>query len=222
MLEMRHALIGDSADRLWDLTLELSVLHDWCAEARSASRPVRRAAFERMAAASTYERCRRVVGQLQLQGIDDPDPDVRLAAARGLAQSPDLKDLELVFRQAIRWNPLGRAVLAEALRPQALMLAENAVPRVLGSRQDSHVAAALEMVIAWGRALPLTQLHRLIDSGTPEVRLLALRTLPLVVASAENYAAVRRAMSDSDPGVVREATAAAARLRLESPSTAQV
>jgi hypothetical protein len=220
ILELRHTLSGDAGDRLWDLTLELSVLDDWCADARSAVRAVRRAAFERLAFASAYERCRRVVGQLQLTGIEDSDPEVRLAAARGLAQSLDLKDIELVFRQAVRWNPLARAVLAEVLRPHALALAENAVPRVLRSREDRHVLAALEIIIAWGRAVPLSDLHRLIDGGAPAVRVLALRALPLVASSPDNHAAVLRALSDSDREVAREAMAAAGRLHMDALSPA--
>jgi len=220
ILELRHTLSGDAGDRLWELTLDLSVLHDWCGDARSGVLAARRAAFERLAFASAYERCRRVVGQLQLTGVDDPDPEVRLAAARGLAQSPDLKDLELVFRHAVRWNPLARAVLAEVLRPHALALSENAVPRVLRSREDRHVLAALEIVIAWGRAVPLSDLHRLIDGGSPAVRILALRALPLVASSTENQAAVLRALSDSDRDVAREAMAAAGRLRMDASSPA--
>ncbi|PWT98901.1 MAG: hypothetical protein C5B51_28260 [Terriglobia bacterium] len=216
ILELREAVTGETGDRLWELALELAVLHDWCADARSTDSAVRCTAYQRLAHASAYERCRRVTAQLQLTGMDDADPKVRLAAACGLAKSGDAKDLELVFRQAVRSNALGRAVLAEVLRPHAMELAEKAVPRVLWSRQDAHVLAALELIIAWGRAIPLRDLHRLVDGGNRDIRILALRALPLVASSSENQAAVLRAIADEDREISREALAAAGRLRIQT------
>ena len=103
-----------------------------------------------------------MVGQLQHAGVEDSDPESRLAAARGLAQSDIRKDFELVFRMAVRWNTLARAVLAEARRPYAVALAESVIPPVLRSREDRHVVAALEIVVmtsspvATSAATPIT------------------------------------------------------------------
>jgi hypothetical protein len=215
LLELRNTLSGSTADRLWQLALDLALVHDWCADTHSPHLAARRAAFERLAFCSAYEPCRRVVGQLQLMGVEDPDPEIRLAAARGLAQSDLRGDFELVFRMAVRWNTLARAVLAEALRPYAVALTESVIPPVLRSREDRHVVAALEIVVAWGRAVNLQGLDQLIEKGSRAVRVQALRALPLVAASPENPAAVLRAISGDDREVAREAIATAGRLRLE-------
>jgi hypothetical protein len=215
LLELRNTLSGNTADRLWQLALDLALVHDWCADTHSPHLTVRRSAFERLAFCSAYEPCRRVVGQLQLTGVEDPDPEIRLAAARGLAKSDLRKDFELVFRMAIRWNTLARAVLAEALRPYAMALSESVIPPVLRSREDRHVVAALEIVVAWGRAVPLNGLDQLIEKGSRAVRVQALRALPLVAAAPENPAVVVRAISDDDHEVAREAIATAGRLHLE-------
>jgi hypothetical protein len=215
LLEFRNTLSGNTADRLWQLALDLALVHDWCADTHSPHVPVRRTAFERLASCSTYEPCRRVVGQLQLIGVEDPDPEIRLAAARGLAQSDLRRDFELVFRMAVRWNTLARAVLAEALRPYALALSESVIPPVLRSREDRHVVAALEIVVAWGRAVPLQGLDQLIEKGSRAVRVQALRALPLVAGSPDNTAAVVRAISGDDREVAREAIATAGRLHIE-------
>jgi HEAT repeat protein len=215
LLELRNTLSGNTADRLWQLALDLALVHDWCADTHSPHLAVRRSAFERLAFCSAYEPCRRVVGQLQHAGVEDSDPEIRLAAARGLAQSDIRKDFELVFRMAVRWNTLARAVLAEALRPYAVALTKSVIPPVLHSREDRHVVAALEIVVAWGRAVPLKGLDQLIAKGSRAVRVQALRALPLVAAAPDNTAAVVHAISDDDREVAREAIATAGRLHIE-------
>ena len=215
VIELHGAVSGGARDRLWELSLELSLVHDWCAETRSRDRTVRCLAFERLALACSFEPCRRIAGDLQLAGLEDPEFDVRFAAARGLAYSDDPKQLERVFELAASQNSLARVLLTEVLRPQAVVLCEGVVAEALRSTDETRVLSALDIALAWERAVPLMNLHRLVAGGNPAIRQLALRLLPLVPSSPENEAAVIHALSDKQRSIALAAVVAAGRLRIE-------
>ena len=214
VLEFRGAVGGGARERLWELGMELSLVHDWCQETRSKDRRIRAAAFERLAHACAFEPCRRVAGELQLAGIEDPDPAVRLAAARGLAQSDDVADAERAFAFALEQDLLGRILLTEPLRRHAVTLCDRALPDVLRSGKENRVLIALDMLIAWGRAVPLTELAGLVTQGSSRVRLQALRAMPLCAASRSNREAVLKALEHEDPAIARGAILAAGRMRI--------
>jgi hypothetical protein len=213
LLEFSRTVSGGARERLWDLGLELGIIHDWSSDTRCREPGVRRAAFQRLALACAYEPCRRVAGELQLLGLADADPQVRLAAARGLARSEDPADARRAFELAVSSNLLGRVLLTEALRPHAVALCESVVPDILRSG-DKRVLAALEIVNAWGRAVPLFEIHHWVEQGSKAIRLQALRALPLVPASAENRRAVVYAVSDPDSEIAWEAISAATALQV--------
>jgi hypothetical protein len=222
LLEFRKTVSGGARDRLWDLGLELGLVHDWTSAAHDRDPGVRRSAFERLALACAYEPCRRVAGELQRIAADDPDPGVRLAAARGLAQSEDPKDAERAFQIAISSDLLARIILTEALRPHAVALCGGVVADTLRARDEKRLMAALEMVTGWGRAVPLFELHRLADEGSKAVRLLALRALPLAPPLPENRQVIVRALSDPDPEIALAAITAASLLQIREARQALV
>jgi hypothetical protein len=222
LLEFRTTVSGGARDRLWDLGLELGLVHDWTSAAHDRDPRVRRAAFDRLALACAYEPCRRVAGELQRIAADDPDSGVRLAAARGLAQSEDPKDAELAFQIAVSSDLLSRIILTEALRPHAVALCGSVVPEALHAGDEKHLVAALEMVTGWGRAVPLFELHRLADEGSKAVRLLALRALPLAPSLPENRQVIVRAVSDPDPEIALVAITAASLLQIREARQALV
>jgi len=215
VLEVHTAVSGGARDRLWELSLELSLVHDWCADTHSRDRLLRCLAFERLALACLFEPCRRIAGDLQLRGIEDPDDEVRFAAARGLAYSDDLKDVERVFELAVSQNSLARVLLTEVLRPHAVALCEGVVAEALRSSDERRVISTLEIALAWERAVPLMDLHRLVAGPNPEIRQLTLRLLPMVPSSPENEAAVVHALSDKLRSTALEAVVAAGRLKIE-------
>lgn len=215
VLEVHNAVSGGARDRLWELSLELALVHDWCADTRSRDRTLRCLAFERLALACSFEPCRRIAGDLQLRGLGDVDPEVRFAAARGLAFSDDPKEVERIFELAVSQNSLIRVLLTEILRPHAVALCEGVVAEALRSPDETRVVSALEIALAWERAVPLMDLHRLVAGGNPAIRQLALRLLPLVPSSPDNEAAVILALSDKIRGTALEAVVAAGRLRIE-------
>lgn len=215
VLEVHAAVSGGPRERLWELSLELALVHDWCADTRSRDRTLRCLAFERLALASWFEPCRRITGDQQVRGLKDPDPEVRVAAARGLAYSQAMEEVQQVFELAVSQNSLSRVLLTEVLRPHAVALCKGVVSEALRSSDESRVISALEIVLAWERAVPLMDLHRLVAGGNPEIRQLSLRLLPLVPSSPENEAVVIRALSDKLRGTALEAVVAAGRLRIE-------
>jgi len=215
VLEVHNAVSGGARERLWELGLDLALVHEWCHDTRSKDRTLRCLAFERLALACWFEPCRRIAGDLQVRGLDDPDLEVRFAAARGLVYSADQKDIQRAFELAMSHNTLGRVLLVEVLRPHAVTLSENVVPEALRSTDEARVLSALEIALAWERAVPLMDLHRLVASGTPPIRQLALRLLPLVPSSPENDAVVIHALSDKLRSTALEAVIAAGRLRIE-------
>jgi hypothetical protein len=215
VLEVHAAVSGGARDRLWELSLELGLVHEWCSETRSRDRLLRCLAFERLALACAYEPCRRISGDLQLRGIEDPDIEVRFAAARGLAFSTDPQEVRRVFELAVSQNSLARVLLTEVLRPHAVMLCEGVVAEALRSSDEKRVISSLEMVLAWERAVPLMDLHRLVAGDDAAIRQLALRVLPLVPSSPENESVVIRALSDKLRSTALEAVIAAGRLRIE-------
>ena len=215
ILEFHGAVGGSARDRLCDLALEHALVHDWCQDAHSKDRAVRRKAYSRLSFVCAYEPCRRVAGDLLLLALEDSDEEVRLAAARALVQSGTIEELGQVFRLAISQSLLTRILLAEDLRRHATELCGNTVPVVLGGDNPKQIIAALQMVVAWERALPLDNLHKLLESSNREIRLEALRLAPLVPLTPEARAAVLWLLRSGDRDEITTAALTAGRLRLE-------
>jgi hypothetical protein len=211
-----HGTVGGSArDRLCDLALEFSLVHDWCRDTQSREQAVRRKAYVRLSFVCAYEPCRRVAGDLLLVALNDSDAEVRLAAARALVESGTIEELGQVFRLAVSQSLLTRILLAEDLRRHATELCRTVVSEVLAKGNPAQQVAALQIVVAWECALPLENLHKLLESERHEVRLEALRLAPLVPLSAENRSAILRQLREGGREESARAALAAGRLRLE-------
>jgi HEAT repeat protein len=215
ILLFRGAVAGGAKERLCELTLELGLVRDWCAEARSSSVVNRRAAFARLAFVTSYEPCRRLAGELQAAAIEDPDDDTRISAARGLIQAGAAAMLDSVFEFALSSDPLTRAVLAEDLRIHASELAEQAIPAALSSTDSSIVLSTLEVLSAWQRAVLIPDLPRLLEHPDTAVKLHALGLAPLMPLTPQARSAIVRALDDPDPEVSAAATLGAGRLGLQ-------
>jgi hypothetical protein len=55
LLEFHGTVGGSARDRLCDLALELALVHDWCEDASSKNRLVRRKAYTRLSFVCAYE-----------------------------------------------------------------------------------------------------------------------------------------------------------------------
>jgi HEAT repeat protein len=206
---------GSARDRLCDLALELALVHDWCQDAASKDQWTRRRAYARLSFVCAYEPCRRVAGDLLQQALQDADPEVRLSAARALVQSGTIDELGQVFRLAVSQSLLIRILLSEDLRRHATELCERVIPEVLKGNNQRHVIAALQILIAWERALPLPDLHRLLESNNRDIRLEALRLAKLVPLTPENRSALLRFLREGDEEENTLAALTAGRLRLQ-------
>jgi hypothetical protein len=211
-----HGTVGGSArDRLCDLALEFSLVHDWCQDAHSKDQAVRRKAYQRLSFVCAYEPCRRVAGDLLLLALQDRDAPVRLAAARALVQSGNLEELGQVFRLTVSQSLMTRILLAEELRRHAAELCQAAVPEVIATDNSSQIVAALQVLVAWERALPLANLHRLLECPSHEIRMEALRLAPLAPLTEQNRAAILRLLREGDQEESTVAALTAGRLRLQ-------
>jgi hypothetical protein len=215
LLEFHGTVGGSARDRLCDLALELSLVYDWCRDAGSKDQLVRRKAYTRLSFVCAYEPCRRVAGDLLLQALKDADPEVRLPAARALVQSGTIAELGQVFRLAVSQSLLIRILLSEDLRRHATELCAQAIPQVLAGDNSTQTAAALQILVAWERALPLSDLHKLLESNNREVRLEALRLAKLVPLTPQNRSALLRFLREGDEEENTLAALTAARLRLQ-------
>jgi HEAT repeat protein len=222
VLSFQGTVSGSARDRLCDLALQLALVQDWGQETRSKEPAIRRAAYARLAFVCAYEPCQRVVGDLVTRALEDADPEVRLPAARALAQSGSMAEIGRVFVLAASQNLMIRILLTEDLRKYSAELCAQAVPAILKSDDPKRVLAALDMLVAWERALPLVGLHELFERDR-QIRIAALRLAPLVPLTPENRYAILRELTDTDTEVSTAAALTAGRLRLREamPSLAR-
>jgi hypothetical protein len=214
MISMQGTVGGSALDRLCDLALSLGLVHDWVNEAHSRDPVRRRAAFERLAFMSVYEPCRRVIGELLLQTLTDADPEVWLCSCRAVIQSGTGQQIETVFEHAVSSTLLIRILLTEALRRHAVPLCEHAVPEALRSRDPRRVLGALDILVAWERAIPIEHLRDLLEHPAKDIRIQALRLAPLVPLVPENRAAIVHSLTDPDPEISTAAALSAGRLQI--------
>jgi hypothetical protein len=223
ILSFQNAVSGSARDRLCGLAIDLELLDEWRREIRSRDIARRRAAFAVISFVYAYEPCRRIVGDLLLDSLEDRDWEVRVCSAQALARFGSPAEVVAVFGIAAGENLLTRILLAEPLRPHALELATAAVPNELRSGDVARILATLQIVVAWERALPLAGLDELMLHGEREIRIQALRAAPLVSASRENELAVMQSLADPDPEIAMAAAAVVGRLRIKAaiPSLVQ-
>jgi HEAT repeat protein len=214
ILSFQNAVSGSARDRLCGLALDLDLLDEWRREIRSRDVARRRAAFAVISFVYAYEPCRRALGDLLADSLEDRDWEVRVCSAQALARFGSPAEIVVVFRIAAGENLLTRILLAEPLRPHALELSKIAVPEELRSGDVARILATLQIVVAWERALPLAGLDELMLHSEREIRIQALRAAPLVTASRENELAVLQSLADPDPEVAMAAAAVVGRLRI--------
>src|SRR6202042_3256188 len=102
----------------------------------------RRAAFAGIAFACAYEPCRRAVGSLLGDALEDPDREVRVCVAQALARFGSAAEIDRVFAMAIRTDLATRVQVAGPLRSHALELARGAVAEALRSDHAPQILAA--------------------------------------------------------------------------------
>jgi hypothetical protein len=216
MLSFEPTVAGSARDRLCELALDLTLVHDWCEETRSKNAIVRRTAFARLCFVCHYEPCRRLAGDLMIRGLKIPDDEVNLSASRALIQSGALEDVERVFEHTVSGNPLVRILLTEEFRRHAVGLCRRAIPKELKNGDPVRILNMLRMATAWERALPMPGMDGLLSAPEREVRLQALQLASLVADAPEVRTGILNALTDPDPEIAGCAAGAAGRQHLEA------
>ena len=156
--ELLVAVGGTGRAGLARLAIDLGLDQRWQRQSGSFSSKRRKAAISRLARLETD-----ATRPTLLKALEDPDDEIRLEASGALIRSSNAQEIAAVFHTAVRDSLLMRAVLTEALRPHMLALCELGVPEALASREPKHVRTALEIVRAWGKALPIGVRPLLVD-----------------------------------------------------------
>lgn len=216
LVSFRSTVAGAARDRLCELALEEALVHDWCQEAHSKDQVRRRVAFERLAFICSNEPCRRVAGDLIARAVNDDDPEVRYSAALAVLESGGPADVERVFQMSLTKDRLARILLAEELRRHSAFLCRRAIPATLSKDDEVAVLAALEMLLAWERALPLEDLRPVLRHSNREIRRQALRLTPLVPLTADTQAGLLEILSGDDIELAVVACENAGRLHMEA------
>ena len=137
-----------------------------------------------------------------------------VAKKLGVETSDPADRLERLFAAAAGGNLLVRASITEELEADAGQLAGAQIARALTSSELSRVLAALDMLRAWKRVLPVRNVEALLHHESAAVRAAALRALPWV-ESIDAQRTVRIGLRDRDPRVRIAAAESAARMQFE-------
>ena len=202
---------GREAERLALVVDDLGLVARWTRRARSRNSERRREALECLGRLADG----RGNGTLRA-ALTDPEPSVRIEAARGLLRSERIADIERTFLSVTGETLLVRAILVEDLRPHAARLAEHAIPRVLASPDPRAALVALEMIEAWQKGVSVSGVNTLLRHPRPEMRARALRALPYVAGEADVVRETMTGLDDPEPEVRRAAAELAGRVGLRA------
>lgn len=144
---------------------------------------------------------------------DASDRIVAVAKQLGVETPDEARRFERLFAAAATGNLLVRAKVTEELEPMAAKLAPAQITKALTSMDVSRVLAALNMVWAWKRVLPVGNVEPLIQHANPTVRAAALRALPWV-ESIDAQRSIRIGLRDINAAVRIAAAEAAARMQV--------
>ena len=205
LVEFLHMVRGSGRDALSELADDLGFVERWRSQFRSRNVTRRKSAIARLALLS-----RRYAQKTLQDALADGDESVRLHAARAILKYCEAGDAEKVFDVATHGTFVTRMILAEDLRPHVLELAVEAIPSALESGDQASTLAALEMVRAWGKFLPVRGVYPLLRHAEPSIRAAALHVIPQVAQSSELHFEILRALEDPSEEVRPAAAHAAA------------
>jgi HEAT repeat protein len=191
LVEFLRMVRGGGRERLAQLAVDLLFVQQWQRQFRSRNLARRKKAVANLALLP-----REFAGETLRQAMSDPDESVRLHTARHMVSNLQPGELPQVFNLVVNGSLVTRMVLAEDLRPYALDLAREAIPAVLEAGEQRSTRAALEVLRAWGKFLPLPQVYPLLRHPDAGIRAAALLVLPLVPRLPQLEAEVLQAFND--------------------------
>jgi hypothetical protein len=203
LVEFLRMVRGLGRETLSQLAADLHLIEKWQRQYRSRSTGKRKDAVAHLALIS-----RRLAGKVLRAALLDRDESVRLHTARVMIGNSDPEELAQAFGLAVNGSLVTRMVLAEDLRPHALDLAKDTIPAVLACGASEPTLAALEIVRAWNRFVPLPEVYALLRHPNPAVRSAALGVLPLAPRSPHLETEILEALNSP----VEEVRSAAAKI----------
>jgi HEAT repeat protein len=208
LIELLDSLRGTSAARLVETAQTLGLVDRWLREARS-----RRVSRRRHGVTAISRLPLESVRPALHEALTDPDSQVRVAAACGLArQGP--ADAGLVFAHVLGESLAVRVIVSEQLKRHAPVLAATAIPEAIGSGDRARIIAALDIAAAWRRSLPVSDLEPLLRCPDGEVARRALRLVPYCADGTQHEPGIIDALGHADASVRMMAATQAGRLRV--------
>jgi hypothetical protein len=211
LVEFLRMVRGEGRERLAQLACDLGLVRLWQRRFRSNNLARRKKAVADLALVP-----REFAGDILQQAMSDPDESVRLHTARHMVSNLHAGELAQVFALVVNGSLVTRMVLAEDLRPHALELAQEVIPAVLQGGEPRSTRAALDVLRAWGKFLPLPQVYPLLRYPDAGVRAAALLVLPLVPRLPQLESEVLHALNDPVDPVRAMAVRIAARFGISN------
>ncbi len=202
LVEFLRMVRGRGCEALSELASDLGFIQKWRRDCRAGGISRRKTAVAHLALVS-----RRFAGPVLMGALQDDDETIRLHAARDMIRNADPLELAQIFGLAVNGSRVTRMVLAEDLRPHALELAKEAIPAALMSGEPARVRAALDVLGAWSKFLPVPQVYGLLRHTDPAIHAAALDVLPFVPRAAQIEGEILAALNHP----AEEVRAAAAR-----------
>jgi hypothetical protein len=209
LVEFLRMVRGGGREVLAQLASDLRLIKQWQRQFRSRNLARRKKAVAHLALVP-----RKFAGDVLQQALSDPDESVRMHAARHMVSNLEPGELPQVFALVVNGSLVARMVLAEDLRPYALELSREAIPAVLAGGEPAAALAALQVLRAWGKFLPLPQVYPLLRHADAAVRVAALDIVPLVPRLAQLEAEILHALNDPAEQVRSAAARTAATLNV--------
>ncbi|MCU1272894.1 MAG: hypothetical protein JWO48_325 [Bryobacterales bacterium] len=209
IVEFLRLVRGRGREALSRCVIDLGLIEKWQRQYRSWNAATRASAVVNLASVS-----RRLSAHVLHLALLDRDESVRLHTARAMISNLEPGELAQVFGLAVNGPLVTRMILAEDLRRYALDLAKEAIPAVLTCGVSGPVLSALQMVRAWGKFLPLSEVYPLLRHPNPAVRAAAFDVLPLVPQAEPMKTEILYALNDRFEEVRSAAARAAATIRV--------
>jgi HEAT repeat protein len=137
-----------------------------------------------------------------------------LRLARELGIRRDELAIEYTIEELAQAPLAVRAIASERMRPRADELARTVIPGAIASQDEKVVAAAVELLAAWKRFVPVEGYERALTHPSGVVRARAFAALPYVLEAREEW--LERGLADSSFEVRAAAAQAAGVMRASS------
>lgn len=207
------SVTGESRKRLHDLASRMDLFAHWTRLTRSLLARHRLEALQWLSIVTPMEPDLTHL-PVHVERLGDRSVPVRIQAAQTLAKAGGTAGIETVFYFLLTQSLFVRTLLAEELRPHVALLASRAVPNALSSQSPQKVTAALDLLLAWEKALTLPQIASVLVHPVAAVRERALLLLPWLSGVDEAPQWVQRALADPDARVRAAAARSAGALAI--------